>query len=69
MTTITIKEDLPLEKKAFGSVAELFAALEEQNLFVVLHELGEDDVTDDVMEMARQAREDFDKNPLNFVDV
>lgn len=69
MTTITIKEDLPLENKAFGSVAELFAALEEQNLFIVLHELSDEDVTDDDRKMAEQTRKEFLTDPSAFSDI
>ncbi len=69
MTTIIIHEDLPLEQKAFGSVSELFAALEEQNLFVVLHELSDDDVTADETSMAEQARKEFSTDDSTFSDL
>ncbi|GEM_PF-4868669 len=69
MTTITIKQDLPLKHREFGNVAELFSALEEENLFVMLYELAEDEVTDEVKKLARQTREEFDKDASNFADL
>jgi len=54
MTTVTFDEDLQLPSH-FRDLAAFLAYLEENGLMVVLHELSEDEVTDDVRKKANEA--------------
>ena len=66
MTTITINEELGIERNSFKSLSELLTYLEEHGLMIGLHELSENEVTNDMRKKAKEAAKEYREHPSSF---
>ena len=66
VTTITINQELGIDRHSFGSLLELLSYLEENGLVVTLHELPEDEVTHDMRDRAEEAARQYRNDPSSF---
>ena len=69
MTTITIRENIGLQRHDFGTISDLLAALEQCGAAVVLQELSHDDVSPARVSAAKNALKRYKKTPRSFTSV
>lgn len=65
---ITFDEPLAIDQKHFKNIASFLRYLEENNLLISIHQVDENDVSDEIKQQALQAKNDLETN-TGFIDL